>query len=67
MPLATRDQASTFNAPSEFEVDISPAAFFTECHGDNPELEHASFGDLAPDTLQKMRDDCTDFLALNRS
>ena len=37
------------------------AAFFTECHCDNPDLESATFDDLAPETLANMASDCARF------
>jgi hypothetical protein len=62
MPLEDHAQIHDFNRLDAFVQGYVEAMFFTECHADNPELEHASFGDLAPSTLAAIKDDCAAFL-----
>jgi hypothetical protein len=37
------------------------AMFWTECNSDNPELEHKTLDDLAPEALKTIKDDCDRF------
>lgn len=47
-----------FKALDAFTQGYIEAAFFTECHGDNPELEDAGTGDIAPSSLEEIIQDC---------
>lgn len=56
--------ASDYRALSCFEQGYIEAAFFTETGtGDDPELEHATFGELATDAIEYAKADCGAFLA----
>jgi len=55
------DAVSEFNELDSFTQGYVEALFFTECHSDNPELEEATFADLAPETLAMVIRDCQDF------
>lgn len=47
----------------DFTKGYVEAMFFTDCHHDNPELEYKTVDDLAPETLEKMIEDCAAFRA----
>ena len=61
MPLADVTEGREFHGLDEFTRGYVEAIFFTECHSDNPELEDCTFGDLAPETLARIVEDCADF------
>lgn len=66
MPQFVLDHGSpegskAFAALDSFTQGYVECLFFTECHADNPELEHASFAELAPETLARIVEDCRDF------
>jgi hypothetical protein len=55
--------AASFGKLDAFTQGYVEAMFFTECHSDNPELEHATVSDLAPCTLAAIVADCARFQA----
>lgn len=57
--------AKAFEALDYFTRGCVEAMFFTECHADNPELDGASFNQLAALTLDAIMVDCTQFQATN--
>lgn len=57
--------AAAFNALDAFTRGYIEAAFFTECHADNPELESATVADIAPDSLAAIIADCATWQAAN--
>lgn len=58
MPFAGNADCDAFSDLPEFVQGYIHAIFFTECHGDNPEIQDATFADLAPETLAKCIRDC---------
>lgn len=61
MPFKDNDDCDRFDALDDFTRFYTQAIFFTECHGDNPELEHATYDDCAPEMLKEISDDCAAF------
>src|SRR5712692_4625844 len=62
MPLSSIDEVRTFNSLDEFTRGYIEAMFWTECNSDSePELEDATFDDLAPETLTHIIADCASF------
>src|SRR5713226_6366212 len=62
MPLSSIDEVRTFNSLDEFTRGYIEAMFWTECNSDSePELEDATFDDLAPETLARIIADCASF------
>lgn len=61
MPFADNDDCDRFFALSPFVQGYIHAIFFTECHGDNPELESATFADMDATTLKTAVEDCEAF------
>lgn len=58
------DAARIFATLDEFTQGYVTAAFWTETGtGDDNELEHATFAELAPEALASMVADCADFQA----
>lgn len=58
--------APTFQQLSAFTRGYIEAMFFTSCSDpDDGDLQHATFGDLAPETLDKIRADCDAFERAN--
>lgn len=53
-----------FESRDEVVQGYVEAMFFTECHGDNPELEHASVADLSSEARERICKDCMAFQAL---
>lgn len=58
MPFDCPEDVIAFDKLDSFAQGYIQAIFFTECHGDNPELEFAVFGDMAPESLAKALHDC---------
>ena len=65
MPLANTAEIVAFSDLDEFTQGYVEAMFWTECNSDNPELEDATFGDLAPETLAAIIEDCAAFQDAN--
>ncbi|MBR1173878.1 hypothetical protein JQ617_07925 [Bradyrhizobium sp. KB893862 SZCCT0404] len=63
MPHDSVEGVRLFNDLDTFTQAYVECVFFTECHGDNPELEDATFEDLAAETLASIVEDCKDFQA----
>ncbi len=63
MPFAGNDDCDAFYTLDEFTQGYVHAIFFTECHSDSPELQDATFADLAPETLAAIVEDCAAFQA----
>lgn len=55
------DDTKAYNALDTFTQGYIEAMFFTECHADNPELEDATFSDLAPETIAACVAQCARF------
>jgi hypothetical protein len=53
--------ARTFNSLDTFTQGYVKTMFFTDCHSDNPELDGATFAELAPEALDRIRKDCDAF------
>ncbi len=60
----TAEASKNFRALDSFTRGYIEAIFFTECHGDNPELEHATFADVSVEMLAKIAEDCAGFQQL---
>ena len=67
MPFGSSQDAFEFARLPAFMRGYVEAMFFTECSADNEELEHATFDELAPETLQRIRRDCVKFQWLARN
>lgn len=67
MPLADSTEIRAFNSLDEFTRAYVEAMFWTECNSDNEELQDCTYGDLAPETLASIIEDCADFAATNRA
>lgn len=65
MDHGTREAAKRFKALDAFTQGYIEAMFFTECHADNPELEDATFEDLAAESLAAIIEECKDFQESN--
>lgn len=61
MPFTGHDDAQAFYQLDHFTRGYVQAIFFTEVHGDNPELQDATFADLAPETLEQIKQECAVF------
>jgi hypothetical protein len=61
LDYGTPEAARDYSALDAFTRGYIEAMFFTECHSDNPELEHATVADLAPETMTKIMADCHRF------
>lgn len=61
MPFDGNDDAKAFKALDYFTQGYVQAIFFTECHSDTPDLQDATFADMAPATLADIVADCTAF------
>jgi hypothetical protein len=59
------EASAQFRKLDAFTQAYVEALFWAECHSDNPELDDATFAELAPDTLKEIVDDCADFQACN--
>jgi hypothetical protein len=66
MPFESNADLKTFQDLDEFTQGYLQALFFTECHSDNPELEDATFADLAPESLSDAISECAQFQADNK-
>jgi hypothetical protein len=54
--------AATFASLPEFVQGYIEALFFTDTGtGDDSDLEHVTFADLAPETLERIQRDCDAF------
>lgn len=65
MPFNSDAAIDCFYDLPKFTQGYIEAMFFTEAHADNPELEHSTFDDLAPETLETIIADCKDFEETN--
>lgn len=55
------DGAKRYRNQSSFVQGYIEAMFFTECHSDNPELEHATVADLSDEAWGSIGKDCDAF------
>lgn len=62
MPLGDQQ---TWQCLDAFTQGYWEAAFFCECHSDNPELEGAPFADVAKESWTRALADCLKFQAVN--
>jgi hypothetical protein len=55
------ETAKRFDEQSSFVQGYIEAMFFTECHSDNPELEHMTIADLSEEAWKSIVKDCDAF------
>jgi hypothetical protein len=68
MPMGHEKAERQFGELDAFTRGYIEAMFFTETgSGDDEELEHVTFADMAPETLDKITTDCAKFQADNRA
>jgi len=61
-PFTGQDDGRAFQDLDAFTQGYVEAMFFTETGtGDDEDLEYATFADLAPETLEKIKADCAAF------
>lgn len=65
MPFTGKDDINVYMALDEFTQGYVHAIFFTDVHSDNPEIQDATMADLAPETLEAIKQDCTAFQERN--
>lgn len=61
MPFRDNADQTAFEALDKFTQGYVQAIFFAECNSDNPELQDATFADLAPETLEQIKKECAAF------
>jgi predicted aminopeptidase len=61
LDTGTPEAAHTYSKLDTFTRAYIEAMFFTDANSDSEELADASFAELAPETLQSIIKDCTDF------
>jgi hypothetical protein len=57
----TPEAARVYASLDEFTQGYIEAMFFTDCNTDNEELADASFAELAPDALERIKQTCERF------
>jgi hypothetical protein len=62
MPIG---ETETWESLDSFAQGYFEAMFFTDCTSDAPELEHATFDDIAPDTMAQAIAECARFQTVN--
>jgi hypothetical protein len=65
--LPTGDESEKFQDLPQFVQGYIECAFFCDANPDEPELEDATFSDLAPEALERIKLDCTQFEELARA
>jgi hypothetical protein len=64
----SHEASKRFEALDEFTQGYIEAMFFTETgYPENEELEHASFGEMAPETVARCVADCAAFCTANQA
>jgi len=63
--MPTGRTVAGFNELDSFIQGFIEAMFFTECHSDNPELENATFDDIAGEALMTIITDCQQYQQVN--
>jgi hypothetical protein len=62
--MPTGDESEKFQDLPPLVQGYIECAFFCDASPDEPELEHANFSDLSPESLEEIESDCARFLEL---